>query len=242
MEKSVQMGLNKTGTQMAPILAKSMARYAEESPITQPETPDLEAIRKEYLEDAGAVGTVPLPGTLKGALSVGTQKLTGRAPEILIDKLGERLAFERSGTRLHEALLLKCKASSLDLPIERLQQIRDEEHAHFMMLKETMNELGADPTAQTPCADVTGVASMGLLQVLTDPRTDIPQCLNAVLVAELTDVASWELLIELVENAGMNEVADRFRRARASEEEHLETIRGLLRTLTLNEPERVSVS
>ena len=47
------------------------------------------------------------------------------------------------------------------------------------MLVQAMEQLGGDPTAQTPCADVTATASMGLIQVVTDPRTTLAQSLNA---------------------------------------------------------------
>ncbi len=235
MEKHVHMGLNKTGIQMAPLLTKDMVSFAEKSAITESSSQTFEDIRREYNQATMSVGTVPLPGTVKGAASVGMQKLTGKNPELLIDKLGERLAFERTGTRLYEALLLKCEESPLNLPLERLRQIRNEEHSHFQLLREVMQELGADPTAQTPCADVAAVASMGLIQVVGDPRTNIPQALNAILVAELTDNAAWELLIELAEKAGIKQFTPKFEQALASEKEHLATIHELLSRLTLEE-------
>lgn len=43
------------------------------------------------------------------------------------------------------------------------------------MLSEAIVDMGGDPTAQTPCADVSAVAAMGLIQVLTDPRTTLAQ-------------------------------------------------------------------
>jgi hypothetical protein len=36
--------------------------------------------------------------------------MKGEKPTLLLDKLGERLAFERSGTRLYEALVSKHDA------------------------------------------------------------------------------------------------------------------------------------
>lgn len=36
-----------------------------------------------------------------------TAKMTGTRPEVLVDKLGERLAFKRTSTRLYEAMLMK---------------------------------------------------------------------------------------------------------------------------------------
>ncbi|HYF20966.1 MAG TPA: ferritin-like domain-containing protein, partial [Ramlibacter sp.] len=110
-------------------------------------------------------------------------------------------------------------------------RIRGEELEHFRLLCDAMVQLGGDPTAQTPCADVSSTASMGLLQVLTDPRTTLAQCLNAMLTVELTDNAGWELLIQLAEQAGESDLAGRFLGALAQEQEHLVTIKGWLAAL-----------
>src|SRR5690606_24201770 len=105
----------------------------------------------------------------------------------------------RTGTRLYDALILKYEilAENDDMPAlptpldadgedtsATLRRIRAEEHEHFLMLSEVMRSLGGDPTAQTPCADATATASMGIMQVVTDPRTTFAQSLNALLIAE----------------------------------------------------------
>ncbi|HYF21309.1 MAG TPA: ferritin Dps family protein, partial [Ramlibacter sp.] len=79
---------------------------------------------------------------------------------MLIDKLGERLAFERTGVRLYEALILKVATATSGLAVDgaQLRRIRDEEEAHFRLVGQCLQEIGADPTAMTPCADVIGVA------------------------------------------------------------------------------------
>ena len=69
-------------------------------------------IRTAYIEAAGPVGSVPPPGTAKGAVKAGMQALTGRKAHVFIDRIGERLAFERTGTRLYEALITKCCAQA----------------------------------------------------------------------------------------------------------------------------------
>ena len=66
--------------------------------------------------------------------------------------------------------------------------------------------MGADPTAETPSADVIGVASQGLLQVITDPRTTLSQSLEAMLTAELTDNDGWETLAALADDLGQTEL------------------------------------
>jgi hypothetical protein len=92
--------------------------------------------------------------------------------------------------------------------------------------------LGGDPTAQTPEADVSGVEGMGLMQVLTDPKTTVAQALHAILVAEMTDNAAWEELVELTTKAGNDDLVARFIKAHEEETEHLEKVRGWYRAAT----------
>ena len=92
---------------------------------------------------------------------------------VLLDKLSERLAFERMGVRLYEALLNKCETLGESSPgptLDDVKRIGTEELEHFLMLNQTITDLGGDPTVESPSADIAGVASMGIMQVLTDPR------------------------------------------------------------------------
>jgi ferritin-like metal-binding protein YciE len=93
------------------------------------------------------------------------------------------------------------------------------------MLSECIKRLGADPTAQTPGADLVGIESQGLVQTVSDPRTTFGQSLHAVLVAELADVEAWDLLASLAEGMGEDEMAQNFRQALAQEQEHLAKVR-----------------
>jgi rubrerythrin len=238
MPQANQMGLNRTGMEMAPDQAEAMRQgteLAETGPIRYE---DFEEIRRAYLSPGDAVGSVPVPGSLRGTATALMEKFKGHHPEILINKLGERLAFERAGVRLYEALILKCEAVPDDatakiVSIELLEQFRDEEAEHYFILKNAMETLGADPTAQTPDADVAGVASLGINKVVTDPRTSIRQCLEAIRIAELTDNAAWGLLQELCLSMGLQQMADEFEHAIAQEETHAATIAAWLRDMTL---------
>jgi ferritin-like metal-binding protein YciE len=143
--------------------------------------------------------------------------------KVLRDKLGERLAFERTGVRLYEALMVKCQAlqgTQNELPLIELRKHRDDEVRHFKLVEQALDKLGADPTAQTPSADMGATASMGFLQVISDPRSTIPQALNALLTAELTDNAGWELLIKLAREHGQDDMVQDFEQALQSERSH----------------------
>jgi bacterioferritin (cytochrome b1) len=238
MPQSNEMGMNRTGMDMAPQQGKEMLKGAEDFHAGPIRYDALERIRRSYIESGESLGTVPMPGTLRGAFSAGKEKFKGHNPEVLINKLGERLAFERAGVRLYDAIILKCESSvdeaaSSVVSVELLKQFRNEEAEHFLMVKSAMESLGADTTAETPDADMMGVASMGISKVLTEPRTSISQCLEALQVAELADNAAWALLQDLCLGLGLQEMADDFEHAITQEERHAATIDTWLREITL---------
>jgi rubrerythrin len=155
----------------------------------------------------------------------------GAKPTLLMDKLGERLAFERSGTRLYEALVSKHDAFGSFAGGPRkgdLEGILREEHEHFTMLSSTIEQLGGDPTAVTPSANLHATASRGIAQVIVDPRTTLLQSLEAILIAELADHACWEALIALAQQAGEDTLVKPFKQALVTEQEHLVKVRAWL--------------
>lgn len=236
MTTSAPLGLNRTGTQMSP---EDTKRQIEATEQLLPDVPgDALRITEERVrsirEQAAAseqVGSVPPPGTVKGVLKTGVDMLMGKRPELFLDKLGERLGYERTGVRLYEAFLAKVEAAPDARPdmLGTLRDIQRQEAEHMQLLREAIETLGADPTAVTPSAQVAGTMAQGIMQVLTDPRTNMAQCLNAMLTLELTDNAAWELLIELAHQANHPRLAASFEAPLRHEEEHLVTIKALLR-------------
>lgn len=222
---------------MSPLDSTETKKGADK--YTAPPSGDLRRIvenRLSYMKDADALGTVPMPGTLKGMLSSIQEKLA-TGGHSFIDKLGERIAFERTGTRLYEALLSKYEGTankSALPPLKLLQQFYQEERRHFAMVCEVMTEIGGDPTAMTPAADVCAVASQGWVAIMADPRTTFPQCLEVILQAELVDNAGWELLVDLAQTAGLDDVSKRFTQALEEENFHLENVRNWVSQLVVN--------
>jgi bacterioferritin (cytochrome b1) len=239
MQKEVKMGRNRTGMDMSPKDSKELLQGSQRSmPTSEGDEVQLAAIRGEYLKDGDALGSVPPPGTVKGVFKAGADMLSGNRAEVLLDKLGERLAFERGGTRLYEALIGKCLAAPNGRDVVQmnvLEEIHREEARHFELLRTSIEQLGGDPTAMTPCADLVGVQSLGLVQAMTEPRTTVAQCINTILIAELADNAGWELLIRLAQEMGHDELVLEFQQALAAEARHLATVRGWLEQLTLAE-------
>lgn len=238
MDNTISVGMNRTGLDMAPLSRDTLIEFAQQQAGRAPtETQAWADLHKDYGLQADRVGSVPPPARLKGMASTALDALKGNKPQALIDKLGERLAYERTGVRFYEALALKITAASHGFApdLQAVRQIRDDEQAHFQLIARTLQRMGADPTAMTPCADVAGVMAMGHLQVLTDPRTTVSQALNSILAVELADNASWELLIELAREAGHDPITQPFEAALQTEQRHLQTVKGWLRQAVLDE-------
>jgi hypothetical protein len=223
------VGLNRTGIQTSPIDSKEAIEGAR---LGLPSSPGTERgileVRALYAKESEGLGTVPVPATLKGLFTTAKELLKGNKPTVFIDKLGERLGFERTGVRLYEAALCKFDIHGTwqgGPSREQLEKIHRDELSHFILVRDAMEKLGADPTALTPSANLAAVASQGIPHVLVDPRTNMVQCLEALLVAELTDNAGWELLIELAQGLGQAELVEQFEQALGVEAEHLMLVR-----------------
>lgn len=229
VKTSVGKQVNRTG-----MSASAHAESMREVPsMTHPSSGngDLHSAHALYLKESHALGSVPPPTTVKGAAKTAVKALKGKKAIALVDRIAERLAFERTGVRLYDALLDKLDSTgSFDGGPEKdqVQRIRDEEHAHARMLAEALEQLGADPTAVTPSADLVAMEGSGLGSVLADPRTNVGQCLHALIIAELADGEGWTLLRSLAGDMGSDDLAERFGEAGREEERHLNEVRSWL--------------
>lgn len=231
------VGMNRTGTMMSPIDSAEAREGAHD--LTNPSEGDTSGLANNrilYMKESDPIGSIPMPVTPKGIFSaVKGKMMTGS--NVFLDKLGERIAFERTGTRLYEALISKYQGtmSKKNLPpLKLIEQFHHEELLHFYMLTDVMTELGGDPTAVTPAADVAGVAAMGWVKIITDPRTTFSQSLEIILQAELVDNASWELLIDLADSVGLDELSKQFSKALEEEEVHLQHVKQWVTQLHLS--------
>jgi rubrerythrin len=236
---TADVGLNRTGIQTSPLASKEAIQGAQEGlPSSLGSEQDIIQVRQVYAEQSGGMGTVPVPATFKGILTTAKEMIKGTKPTVFIDKLGERLGFERTGVRLYEAALGKYDLHGTwdgGPSREQLEKIMNDELAHFALVREAIEKLGADPTALTPSANLVSVASKGVPEVLVDPRTNLVQCLEALMMAELTDNAGWELLVELAQRLGQTELAEQFEQALMAEAEHLQLVRNWLSAALMSE-------
>lgn len=227
MSKEIRLGKNRTGLKASPEDSRALLECLQLQPEPPQPATNMTDFRQQYRAEADAVGSMPPPTNLKGVAGAAGAALTGRRVHIFLDKLGERAAFERTGTRLYDAALTRLSDAPLpeSMSLDEMKEIRDEEHSHFLLLTEAIEGLGGDPTCQTPCADFAGVQGMGLMQAINDPRATLPQVLETLLAAELIDAASWEILIELANDMKETELAKKMDTALNAEHHHVERVR-----------------
>jgi Ferritin-like domain len=228
--QSAQQGHNRTGAVTAGARTEAMIQATREfGPSSPGDAQALAAVRVAYAHDGETFGEAPPPASMLDKARSAVSAMTGGQPTLLLDKLGERLAFEHAGARLYEALLSKHRAygSFPDGPsADDLMHILEEEYEHADVLHEAIVGLGGDPTAVTPSANLAVNISAGLPQVLADPRTNLLQSLEAILVAELSDNECWTTLEGLARQAGHDDLAAEFLEAVENEREHLTKVRG----------------
>jgi hypothetical protein len=164
--EGTEIGRNRTGLQASPQLSKEMNDVVLPVAAATATASALNEVRLMYIREADPLGSIPSPAAAKGVIKPAAKLLQGQRPQVLVDKLAERLAYERGGTRLYDAVIAKVMAHEGELPAASLQEvieIRDEEAGHAALIRTCLEQLGADPTAQTPSADLVGVATAGFL-------------------------------------------------------------------------------
>ena len=241
MQQQSETGMNRTGAKMSPALSEEMVRGAEQGGFTSPgDEHALEQIR-DYGQPRPPVGSTPPPATVKGIARAGLEAIKGNKASVLLDKMGERLAFERTGTRLYEGLLTKFDVFGTwesGPTRQELQLFHDEEMAHFRIMCEAVEAMGGDPTAVTPSADMVSVTSEGIVKVIADARSNLAESLEAVMIAELADNEGWEMLIMLTRSFGQDELAERFEQAFQQEQSHLISVRRWLTAYAMLDAKR----
>jgi rubrerythrin len=227
--KPTDVGPNRTGIATSPVLAKAAEQGAADACTDPaPDGEELSKAREDFARGAPPVGTLSPPASMKGAAKAVVEAIKGNSALAFLDLLGERLAFERTGTRLYDALLVKLEGADPRAggpTRDQLEEIRDDELRHFGLLRDAIETLGGDPTVVTPSADVIGVAGSGWVQALTDPRTTLTEALKVILAAELADNDGWESLVEVASGLEQEELSAQFQEAAAEEESHLTRVR-----------------
>lgn len=219
LETRATSGTNHTG--LAPhgdVLAKMIEGANEFRPTSSGGPTGIAEARIDYARISEPPATMP-------SAPVTPAKLP------LLDRLGARMQFERTGARLYDALISKLDAyGSFDGGPSRqeLLQIRDQELSHALLTQELVASNGGDPTAIMPGANLQATASQGIACALLDPRTSLIDCLEAMLIIELIDQDSWSMLARTAEPHGDAAMIDKIMQAQKVELEHLAKLRGWL--------------
>src|ERR1043166_1003722 len=128
---AAKMTGNRTGMQTSPELAEELMEGASAAaPSSEGGVEEIAEFRAEYITEGFPVGSMPMmPASEEESADEEEASMA-----VLLDKLSERLAFERMGTRLYEAFFNKCEALGEILPgptLEQIQEIGSEELDHF---------------------------------------------------------------------------------------------------------------
>lgn len=167
--------------------------------------------------------------------------------QTFLEKLKERMSFEKTGAKLYEALLKKYHAIEVESkkskglqfeasdlpPLFQLEKFYYEEKNHYEMTRKLLVSMGANIDSKTH-DDVCSMVESAWVQMIEDPRTSFVQSLDIILQAELVDNASWEILIELAESLNMDEAIEIFEHALEEENTHLAYVRAWVSQLYLN--------
>jgi ferritin-like protein len=172
--------------------------------------------------------------------------LGGMNPQLFVEKIAERLTFERIATRLYEILIDKLMTTeNRTIIIEELQKIRSDKARHFSILAEAIDSLGGGFSTDMPDVDLANRELLGLTQIVSDPQASLAQSLHAILCAELIDQAGWDLLIELAKEQQQMAFVTDFTIAFDEEKLHAQQIRQWYQELILgphNQPTTASLN
>jgi rubrerythrin len=166
----------------------------------------------------------------------------------LVDLLSERLAFERAGVKLYDAILERMRASGdpqIQRMLDQMQEHREDEKRHEEWLEEQIRALGGDAHTPSEKSILVQAESQGIEHVIQrDPR--LPHDFHALLVAELADNAGWDLLVQLADEVGDRDAKKEFKKRLHEEEEHLLFVRKAVEQFAkqelMGEPQKMPAS
>ena len=143
--------------------------------------------------------------------------------EKALDLLNERLAFERAGVQFYDRILDVMRGSKDDnvqQMIPQMKKHRDQEKEHEEWLESQIRSLGGDAHKTTEHVALVETESSGIKAII-DGDYQLPHLFHALLLAELTDNAGWQLLLDLADRAGDDDAREQFKKRLHHEEEHV---------------------
>ena len=220
-------GLKDTAAQLT---AGELEQVARDEPLRDASLPPsgsaVRFLRVNLMRIAGHLGELHLPD-LHEVVGSALQPVEGPPPLLFVAQLRERLAFERTSSRLYAGLLVKTYAlgSYPGGPTpERLVELHNQELDHLNLIRECIYRLGVDTPPLTTHGDGADPRPHGLLRAVDDPCATLQDALRAVLISEILNNAGWALLVDLSQELGPPDLADAFREVLREETLHLEEV------------------
>lgn len=220
-------GLKHTAEQLT---SEELEQVAREEPLRDSALPPsgsaVRFLRVHLMRIAGYLGELHLPD-FKEVVGHALQSVEGLTPLVFVAQLRERLAFERTSSRLYAGLLVKTHAlgSYPGGPTpERLVELHNQELDHLNLIRECIYRLGVDVPPLTAHGDSVEPRPHGLLQAVDDPCATLPDALRAVLISEILNNAGWAMLVDLAQELGPPDLVDAFREVLREETLHLEEV------------------
>ncbi|RKG77560.1 ferritin-like domain-containing protein [Corallococcus exercitus] len=183
-------------------------------------------LRVQLMRIAGHLGELHLPDfkEVVGGVIHAEEHPTSL---LFVAQLRERLAFERTSSRLYAGLLVKTHAlgSYPGGPTpERLVELHNQELDHLNLIRECIYRLGMDAPQLMVSGDGADPRLHGLLRAVDDPCATLQDALRAVLISEILNNAGWALLVDLAQELGPPDLVDAFRDVVREELLHLEEV------------------
>jgi bacterioferritin (cytochrome b1) len=166
------------------------------------------------------------------------EKLASRNPEKVVDLLCERLAFERAGVKLYDAIIAKLQRSNepeVHRTLKTMHEHRAQEKEHEEWLEAQIRALGGDTHIETDLARLVTVESSGIEAVVMDGDNDPVHLFHALLAAELADNAGWDLLVALADECHDRIAKKEFKKRLHEEEDHLVFVRRAVASLAMHD-------
>jgi bacterioferritin (cytochrome b1) len=166
------------------------------------------------------------------------EKLAARNPNLILDLLSGRLAFERTSVKLYDNVIQKIERSAdprYQPLLGELRKIRNEEWAHEEWLEAQIRSLGGTAHETTEMSQLETEEAMGVRNVIVDGHQKVLHLVHALLAAELSDNAGWDLLVKLANDSGDREAKFAFMKRQLEEVKHLAFLREVVARATENE-------
>lgn len=222
-------GLKQTAAQLT---AEELEQVAREEPFHDAvrllSGSAVRFLRVQLTRIAGHLGELHLPD-FKEVVGSALQATLGEGatPLLFVAQLRERLAFERTSSRLYASLLVKTHAlgSYPGGPTpERLVELHNQELEHLNLVRECIYRLGADAPPMAVLGDGADPRPHGLLRAVDDPCATLQDALRAVLISEILNNAGWAMLVDLAAELGPPDLVGAFREVLREESLHLDEV------------------